>query len=76
MCETDWCWACGDVLDSKDVSMHYKDRPECVLYSTETETERMRLAITAKATPDTTEVVACALKLLASSSLQQMESDI
>ena len=76
MCNTDWCWACGVALESNDISNHYKDSPECVLYSTETETERMRVAISAKSTPETAEIVACALKLLCSSSLQQMESDI
>ena len=76
MCKTDWCWACGETLDSSDVTMHYKEKPECVRYDTETETERMRVALMSKSTAETSEIVQCALKLLVSSSLQQTESDI
>jgi hypothetical protein len=76
-CETDWCWACAKILDSKDVTSHYSEEsPVCVTYSTKTETDRMKRALKAMETPETKAVVQYAMDLLSSSALQQTEADI
>jgi hypothetical protein len=78
VCHTDWCWACGVVLDRRDTTTHYRDEsPSCVAYSTETEMQRMKSFLQKNAieAPHLADATQCALGLLAHM-MQQTTADI